>query len=337
MNNYTIFHLHSDFSILDSATKYDAYIDRASELGMKSIGFSEHGNVFNFLKKKQKCDELGIKYIHGQEFYITLNIEEKIRDNWHCLLMAKNLNGVKELNKLSSLGYTRDGHYYYDARLSLQELISTSDNIIISSACLGGLLNSGNDEVEKTFLDFMIKNKHRCFLEVQHHNNEEQSSYNKKLYDLSNHYDLRLIAGTDTHSIDEAHEKLRSILQKSKGINFPNESSWDLKFKTYDELVQCYAEQNSLPKTVYMEAIENTNVMANMVENFELDLAYKYPKIYSDSDEIFKQKVYEGLKSKGLDNNKEYIKRIEYETKAIAKNGAIDYLLLQEKITLGAE
>lgn len=333
MNNYTIYHLHSDYSLLDSATKYESYIERAKELGMSSIGFSEHGNVFNWIKKKQKCDELGIKYIHGQEFYITLNLETKIRDNWHCILIAKNLSGVKELNRLSSLGYTRDGHYYYDPRLSLQELTNTSDNIIVTSSCLGGLLNSSNEEAEKIFLNFMIKNSHRCFLEVQHHNNKEQSDYNKKLYDLSNHYGLRLISGTDTHSLDKRHEKLRSILQKSKNIHFENEESWDLVLKTYEELVQCYVVQDSLPKSIYMRAIENTNTMSDMIEDFELDLSYKYPKIYENSDEIFKEKVYDGLKNKGLENNKEYIKRIEYETKAIAKNGAIDYLLLQEKIT----
>lgn len=331
--NYTIYHLHSDYSLLDSATKYEDYINRASELGMPSIGFSEHGQCFNWIKKKQKCDELGLKYIHGQEFYVTLNLEGKVRDNWHCILIAKNYEGVKELNRLSSIGYARDGHYYYDPRITLQELINTSDNIIITSACLGGILNSGIDDVEKIFIDFMIKNKHRCFLEIQHHNNKDQSDYNKKLHDLSNHYGIRLIAGTDTHSLDTKHAKLRTILQKSKNINFPNEESWDLVFKSYDELVQCYINQDSLPKSVYMEAIENTNTMADMIENFELDLSYKYPKIYDNSDEIFKEKVYEGLGNKGLSGNKEYIKRIEYETKAIAKNGAIDYLLLQEKIT----
>ena len=321
------------YSILDSATKYEDYILRASELGMSSIGFSEHGSFFNWTKKKQKCDEFGIKYIHGQEFYVTKNIEEKIRDNWHCILIAKNYEGVKELNKLSSIAYTRDGHYYYDARITLQELINTSNNIIVTSACLGSILNSKDEDVEEIFLNFIIKNKDRCFLEIQHHNNEAQSNYNKKLWDLSNHYNIKLIAGTDTHSIDEAHAKLRLILQKSKGINFPNESDWDLTFKTYDELVKCYEDQNSLPKSSYMQAIENTNYLANMIENFEFDLSYKYPKVYDNPEEIFREKVYLGLKNKGLENNKEYIDRIEYEIKSIKINGAFDYLSLQEKIT----
>jgi DNA polymerase III alpha subunit/intein/homing endonuclease len=321
------------YSLLDSATKYDDYTYRAKESGMTSLGISCHGNVFNWTKKKQKCDELGIKYIHGQEFYITKTLEEKVRDNWHCILIAKNWNGVKELNRLSSIGYTRDGHYYYDPRISLDELINTSDNIIVTSACLGGILNKADEESQEKFLNFIIENKNRCFLEIQHHNNKDQSDYNKKLYDLSNHHNLRLIAGTDTHSIDKNAEKIRSILQKSKNINFPDEDSWDLVWKSYDELVECYDVQNSLPKSIYMDAIENTNVMANMIENFELDFSYKYPKVYNDSKKVFFEKVYDGLKKKGLENNQEYVNRIQYESEAIEKNGAFDYLLLQEKIT----
>jgi len=98
--NYVVFHLHSDFSILDSATKFDAYIRKAKGLGMKSICFSEHGNFFNWIKKKQYCDNLGIKYIHGQEFYVTESLDNKVRDNWHCVLIAKNFEGVKELNRM---------------------------------------------------------------------------------------------------------------------------------------------------------------------------------------------------------------------------------------------
>jgi len=75
--NYVPFHLHSDFSILDSATKFYKYIERAKELGMQSICFSEHGNFFNWVKKKQYCDSNEIKYIHGQEFYITESLKIK--------------------------------------------------------------------------------------------------------------------------------------------------------------------------------------------------------------------------------------------------------------------
>lgn len=333
MSNYTIFHLHSDLSILDSATKYEAYINKAVEVGMTSIGFSEHGNVFQWIKKKQLCDKAGIKYIHGQEFYITESLENKVRDNWHCILIAKNKDGVKELNRLSSLAYTKDGHFYYDARITLDELISTSDNIIVTTACLGGILNNGTDTAKQKYLEFLIKNRHRCFLEIQHHNDKEktQYKYNKYLYELSKQYNIPLIAGTDTHSLNKELRDVRRILQKSKHIKFENEEDWDLTFKTYDELVEAYIEQNALPKVVFLEAIENTNELADMVENFELDYTYKYPKVYDNAEQVFLEKINNALVEKEL-NNETYRNRIEYELQAIRKNKAIDYLLLQEKI-----
>lgn len=333
--NYTIFHLHSDYSILDSATKFNVYIDKAKELGMKAICISEHGNFYNWVKKKQYCDKNGIKYIHGQEFYVTESIENKIRDNYHVILMAKNWNGVKELNKMSSMSYQKDGHFYYDPRISIDELINTSENVIVSTSCLGGILNGDNEKVKSKFLDFIIKNKQRCFLEIQHHNDKgrEQAKYNQYLHDISNKYELTLWAGTDTHSFNEESAEVRKILQRSKNINYENESEWDLTFKTYEELVYAYELQNSLPKSVYLDAIENTNRLIDMVEDFVLDLTYKYPKVYENSEVVFREKINSALKEKGLIDNKEYLDRVEHEISAISKNGAIDYLLLQEKIT----
>ena len=97
-NNYTVLHLHSDLSNgvtnIDSVTKFTDYIDRTKELGMKAIAFSEHGNVFEWVKKKEYCEKNNLKYIHACEFYLTETINEKIRDNYHICLFAKNWNGV---------------------------------------------------------------------------------------------------------------------------------------------------------------------------------------------------------------------------------------------------
>ena len=73
--NYTVIHLHSDLSSgttnIDSVTKFEEYIVRAKQEGMKAIAFSEHGNIFNWLKKKETCEKHGLKYIHGTELYMT--------------------------------------------------------------------------------------------------------------------------------------------------------------------------------------------------------------------------------------------------------------------------
>lgn len=339
--NYTVLHLHSDMSNgvtnIDSVTKYIEYIKRAEELDMKAMAFSEHGSVFAWDLKKEDMEKHGLKYIHAEEFYVTKTVDEKIRDNWHCLLIAKNLDGVRELNKLASISFGRnDGHYYYAPRITFDNLLHTSDNIIISTACLGGILNRASKDIQERFIKFLCENKHRCFLEIQHHNVAEQIAYNRKLYSISKKYGIRLVAGTDTHSLNEQHAEGRKILQRSKNIFFEDEEGWDLTFKSYDELCEAYKKQHSLPEEVYLEAIENTNVIADMVEPFEIDRHTKYPHIYDNPVETFKKKINEGYK-----NNK-YLKeryprnvvssRLKEELAVYEKVGAIDFMLLETYI-----
>ena len=347
MSNYTVLHCHTELSNgttnIDSVTKYEDYIKRASELGMKSIAITEHGNILSWLKKKDCCEKYGLKYIHGIEAYLTETIDTKVRDNYHCCLYARNWEGVKELNKLISNSYNRnDNHFYYTPRILIDDLFKTSDNIIVASACLGGVFNKGNDEVKKRMLDFFIKNKDRCFLEIQHHNVKDQIEYNKYLFKLSQEYGLKLVTNTDTHCLNKKHVKGRDILQRAKNIRFDNEDGWDLTFKSYDELIESYKQQNSLPMFVILEAMENTNRIADMIEEFTMDKSYKYPKLYDNSEDVLKQKINEGVIRTGIDKlpnyETEYLPRIYSELETYKHNGAVDFLLLDENIkTWGRE
>ena len=367
--NYTVYHLHSDLSNgvtnMDSVTKYNEYISYAQSLGMKAMGFSEHGSILEWVHKKTKIESCGMKYIHAEEFYVTEQLyfepdvtelcesllgtdpaeaQEEIRryieesktqkrDNYHCVLIAKNYDGVVELNELSSRAFVRDGHFYYNPRISFDELISTSDNIIICTACIGGILASGTKEIQEKFLRFLIKNKHRCFLEIQHHCDDMQIKYNQYLAMISRKHGIPLIAGTDTHALNDSHLLGRVIMQKSKKVKSDNESNLDLTFKTYDELVRAYEKQGALAKDIYLEAIENTNVMADSIEEFKLDHSKKYPKLYDDSMGVFKQKILEGIKERGVDkysNYQEYKDKIVYELETYKHNDAIDFILLEE-------
>lgn len=345
MSNYTVLHCHSDMSNgvtnIDSVTKYQEYVIRAKELSMSALAFSEHGSVFDWHGKKAEIERAGMKYIHAEEFYVTEKIGTdengnpiKLRDNWHCLLIARNFEGVKELNRLASKSFNRaDGHYYYVPRIEFSDIINTSNNIIISTACLGGILNRASEEIQKQFLNFMAKHKDRCFLEVQHHNVEDQKVYNQKLYKLSQIYGLQLVAGTDTHSLTHEHSEGRKILQLSKSIRFDDEDGWDLTFKSYDELCDAYARQNTLPTEVYLKAIDNTNKIADMVESFEIDRHTKYPHIYDDPDKTFKAKINEAYNRhaylKTRYPSSQVVKQIREEYEVYKKVGAIDFMLLE--------
>ena len=303
---------------------------------MKAMAFTEHGSVFEWEHKKTEIEKVGMKYIHAIEAYITETLDEKIRDNYHCCLYARNYAGVREINKLISHSFNRkDNHFYYMPRIHIDDLMATSDNIIITTACLGGILSKGTDTIKDKFLNFLINNRHRCFLEVQHHyNTVEQGEYNKTLLFLSKKFDIPLIAGTDTHALNEIHLAGRKKLQEGKNVFFEGESEWDLTFKTYDELCKAYDKQGVLTKEIYLQAIENTNVLADMIEEFELDKHTKYPKLYDNPLQAYKDKINDSYKKH------KYIKErydmatiknvLNSEVDTYEKTQSIDFMLLQK-------
>lgn len=316
-------------SLLDSATKFQDYIDRAVQLGQTAIAFTEHGNIYQWVAKKMACDKAGIKYLHGVECYLTEQLYEypdanelwreaqsgrneqdakkalaemmesgkkKVRDNYHTILIAKNYDGILEINNLVSLS-NRDDHFYYKPRITFEEFLGISDNVIKISACLASPLNKMS--VRHPMYEKLLK--HYDYFEVQAHNFGEQISYNCHLAEMSKKYGIPLIAGTDTHSIDAYKAECRSIMQLAKHIEFADEDSFDLTYKTYDELVEMFRIQGALPEQVFLEAIENTNRMADSVEPFELDISFKYPKLYGNAAEdkaVFEDTIRKNFQSK---------------------------------------
>lgn len=304
---------------------------------MKAMALSEHGSVMMWVKKKLHMEEIGMKFIAAEEFYLTNTLAEKVRDNYHCLLIAKNYAGVLELNKLSSKSFNRDDNsFYYVPRITIDDVKNTSDNIIVSTACLGGVLNKAPEPIRRDFFEWMCQHKDRCFLEIQPHLDPDQKRYNQTLWDLSKRSGLRLLMCTDTHALNKEHIEGRKILQKSKDIHFDGEDNFYLQMLSYDELVRLCQIQNALPMDVYLDAIEMTNTVADMVEPFELDYSYKYPHLWGDdSEQVLRAKIADGIKWRGVDklpNYQQYLDRIEYEMKAYIHNGAIDFMLLMEDI-----
>ena len=281
--NYTTYHLHSDYSLLDSCTNFKEYIDAAVANGQTAIAFTEHGKPMGWVSKKLYCDQVGIQFIHGVEIYLTeslLNQDgEKVRDNYHTVLLAKNWDGVLELNDLVSRSCQED-HFYYVNRISFDEFLSLSDNILSTSACLASPLNKLPADHPR-YLELTEKYD---YLEIQPHAHPDQVSFNRRLLDLSRRLGKPLIAGTDTHSLSPYKAECRSILMKAKHKSYGDEDAFDLTYKTYDQLVDAFRRQGALPETVFLEAIENTNRMAASCEPFQLDTSIKYPILYGSRE-----------------------------------------------------
>ena len=143
--------------------------------------------------------------------------------------MARNFEGVKEINKLIKLS-TDEQHFYYKNRISFDEFLGLSDNIITTSACLASPLWKLPED--HPYFQKLVQKYD--FLEVQYHNVQDQKDFNKRLLALSRKYNKPLIAGTDTHSSSKYKQECREVLLGMKDISFDDESELDLSFKTYD-------------------------------------------------------------------------------------------------------
>ena len=117
-NTYILYHCHSDYSLLDSCTKFKDYVELAKANGQRAIASTEHGRPVGWVSKKMLCDKEGIRFIHGVEIYLTESLQEKVRDNCHTVLLARNLDGVKELNRLVSRSCDKDHFYYKEKKIS---------------------------------------------------------------------------------------------------------------------------------------------------------------------------------------------------------------------------
>lgn len=286
MEGYTMYHCHSYYSLLDSATKYQDYIDLAVRDGARALSISEHGKPLNWTEKYGACKKAGLKYIHSVEIYLTESLEEKVRDNYHTVLMARNMDGVRELNELVSRSCDKD-HFYYVNRISFDEFIHMSDNIISTSACLASPLNKLPPE-HPLYMDLARKYD---FLEIQGHPTEDQIVFNKRLLGLSKELCKPLIAGTDTHSSSEYMAECRRVLLEAKHKSYGDEDTYDLTYKTYQELVEMFSRQAAIPEIEYMEAIRNTNALIELVDDIELDTSIKYPILYGSREEDSKKFV----------------------------------------------
>lgn len=282
------------------------------------------------------ANKKGLKYLHGVEIYLTHSLENKVRDNYHTILIAKNKEGIKELNLLVDLS-TREDHMYYKPRISFEEFFNISDNIIKISACLASPLSKypSSEQADRDVYEKLLKSYD--YYEIQPHvKSLEQIQYNKILHEASKRYGIPLIAGTDTHSINQYKAECRSILQKAKHIEFSNEDEFDLTYKSYDELVEMFRQQGSLPMEVILEAIENTNRMADSVTDYELDIDFKYPILYENEEEVFIERIYKMYQDK-LDKgiikpNPKYEENIQEELRVFKKIGMVGFMLFMSEL-----
>ena len=226
---------------------------------------------------------------------------------------------------------TEPDHFYYKPRISFDEFLGISDNIIKISACLAGPLNKAR---ESEYYERLCNAYD--YYEVQPHNCNDQKEYNKYLVDLSKRFNKPLIAGTDTHSLNNYKAECRSILQKAKKIEYSDEDSFDLTYKNYDELVQMFKEQGVLNDEDILDAIDNTNKMADSCFDIQLDTSFKYPSVSDNENEEFRRLIQEKYTDKCkrgiIKPSKKYKDQIHEELRVFEKQGMVGFMLFMSKL-----
>lgn len=300
----------------------------------------EHGWAGNYFKtyddleKYNKKNNTNIKFVFGVEAYWVKDRHEEDKSNCHIIILARNDNGRKAINKIISIA-NKDG-YYYRPRIDLELLeMLPSEDVMITTACIA-FWNKYEDV--DNIVEYLANRFKYFYLEVQSHNTNSQRELNKHIIKMHNELNIPIIAGVDSHVIFESQMVDRDDLLESAHINYEDEDGWYMDYPSYDILFKRFQEQNILKNEEIKEAIENTNVIFQF-EKIELDRSLKVPVIKSlrDKTQEERNKIFEDIlkkewKEQKWDINKEkfeeYKKEINHDIKEIEDCNMADYFIL---------
>src|SRR3981081_2763959 len=227
-------HNHTEYSLLDGASRIPALVTRAAELEMPALAMTDHGVMYGAIHFYKACKDAGIKPIVGCEVYVAprsrLLREGRVdRDPNPLTLLAADHEGYVNLMKLCSIGQMEG--MYYKPRIDKEILAQHSKGIIALSGCLQGEPASritdgdldGARESVATYRD--IFGADRFLLEVQRHGIDRQDKVNDALAGFGKEFGLRLCATNDLHYVhrhdSEAHDVLRCLPTGAR-FNAPN-------------------------------------------------------------------------------------------------------------------
>ncbi|MBI3581868.1 MAG: PHP domain-containing protein, partial [Nitrospinae bacterium] len=135
-------HLHSEYSLLDGAIRFDDLLKKAEELRMPAVAVTDHGNLFGALEFYQKGLKSGVKPVVGCEIYVAPKSRfdrgegEQEEASHHLVLLIQNQAGYKNLCKIVSSAYTEG--FYYKPRTDKEYLSAHNEGLIALSGFAGG-------------------------------------------------------------------------------------------------------------------------------------------------------------------------------------------------------
>ncbi len=344
MRDFAHLHLHTEYSILDGATKVDKLFKKAKELGQTAVAITDHGNMFATLYFAEEAKKAGIQAIIGCEFYMTDDLHEKNprTKTEHLVLIAKNKIGYKNIVLLDSIAYV-DG-FYSKPRADYKTLLEHTEGVICLSGCLAGriprLLLEGNYEGAKKHA-LMMKEAFGddYYIELQDHGMAEQKKVMPLLIKLARELDIKLVATNDVHYLSKDDALIQEVMlciNTKRTMDDPTRMRFETEefyLKSGDEMFELFKDvPDAIDNTLEIvakcnEPIFNLNAKCEPIRDSSLTPGYTAPDGKTNYDYL-REIAESGLRKKYADITPTIRERFEYELDTIASMGFLEYYLI---------
>ncbi|MGH7869314.1 MAG: DNA polymerase III subunit alpha, partial [Candidatus Dormibacteraceae bacterium] len=331
---------HTEFSLLDGASRIQQMVARAAELEMPALAMTDHGSMYGAIAFYKACRAAGIKPIIGFEAYVAPRARQARdvridRDPYHLTLLAADAQGYRNLMRLCSIGQMEG--MYYKPRIDREVLAKYASGLICLSGCLAGEVATksvaGDMEAARetiaTYRD--IFGPDRYLLEVQRHGIFDQEKVNQALLGFHKEFGLRLVGTNDLHYVHQHDARAHDVLLcLQTGNNHEDLNRWrfdsqDFYLKTASTMAEIFAD---LPG-----AVSNTLEVADQV-GLEIELGktllppFEVPTGHT-AESYLRELVMAGTRERYGDNPEAAVhERMESELAVITETGYSSYFLI---------
>jgi DNA polymerase-3 subunit alpha len=337
-------HLHTEFSLLDGASKISHLCKKAKEHNMPALAITDHGTMFGVYTFYHEAKKQGIKPIIGCEVYIV-NGDHREKGKrtklFHLVLLAKNDLGYKNLIKICSEGCING--FYYKPRISKAYLEEHAEGIIALSACLGGEVNNnllaGNYEAAKAAaLEYKAIFQDDFYLEIQDHLYPEDRKVNPLMIELAQDIGVKIVATNDSHYTNKedarAHDALLCLQMQKFVSDFPRMRFSSHEYlKTGEEMFSLFRDH--LPEDVITEVVyDNTMEIYEKVSDYE---SFAQPGMHLPDPELpsghsfetyLKEISYAGALERFSEISEDVSSRLDLELQVMADSGFASYFIV---------
>ena len=346
MGEFVHLHLHTEYSLLDGATRISTIADKALSDGQTAVAITDHGVMYGAVEFYNALKSKGVKPIIGCEVYVAprgrFSKEGKLDNSGHHLvLLCKNELGYKNLCYMVSESFING--FYSRPRIDMDLLREHHEGLIALSGCIGGyipqlILAGTMADAERAALEMKELFSDDFYLEIQNHgmDDERRVAYALKL--ISEKLDIPLVATNDVHYLEKSDADIQatllcvqtnSVITDGRPFGFETDEYY---FKTAEEMERLFAAfPGAVENTVKIAEKCNFDFTFNQLHlpNFEPEggLTHK-EKLRLDAYHGFVERAEKGRFDFTKNSREVYMDRMEYELSVIDQMGFNAYFLI---------